>query len=207
RIHLKTSDEVAEIVGVVGHVKQWGLANDDTQALRAQLYIPSMQMPDAYVKGTGSTGVAVRSASDASALFASIRRVSQEMSNQQVIYGEETMEQVVSRSLATDRFSMILLGAFAVLALLLASIGIYGVIAYGVGQRTHEIGVRMALGAQRLDVLRLILGQGTRLVLVGIAIGIAGALALTRVMASELFMVSATDPLTFAAVSFTLVLV
>jgi predicted permease len=207
RIHLKTSDEVAEIVGVVGHVKQWGLASDDTQSLRAQLYIPWMQMPDAYVKGTSGTGIAVRAARDPSALFASIRRVSQEMSSQQVIYGEETMDQVVSRSLATERFSMILLGAFAALALILASIGIYGVISYVVGQRTHEIGVRMALGAQRLDVLRLILGQGTRLVLVGIAIGIAGACALTRVMASQLFMVSATDPLTFATVSLTLVLV
>jgi len=102
---------------------------------------------------------------------------------------------------------MILLAAFAALALVLASGGIYGVVSYVVGQRTHEIGVRMALGAQRTDVLRLILSGGARLVLIGIGIGVLGSLALTRVMASQLFMVSATDPLTFVAVSFVLVVV
>jgi predicted permease len=207
RIHLKTSNQLAEIVGVVGHVKQWGLDTDNTQSLRAELHIPSMQMPDDYIRTTGSTGIVVRSLGDPSSVFAAIRNVSQEMSNQQVIYGEETMDQVVARSLATHRFSMILLGAFAVLALILASVGIYGVISYVVGQRTHEIGVRMALGAQKLDVLRLILGQGTRLVVIGIVIGIVGAFVLTRLMASQLFMVSASDPLTFATVSVALVLV
>jgi ABC-type antimicrobial peptide transport system permease subunit len=117
------------------------------------------------------------------------------------------MEQVVSRSVASYRFLMILLAAFAALALVLASVGIYGVVSYVVGQRTHEIGVRMALGAQRTDVLRLILSGGARLVLIGIGIGVLGSLALTRVMASQLFMVSATDPLTFVAVSFVLVVV
>ena len=207
RIHLKTSDQLAEIVGVVSHVKQWRLDTDDTQSLRAQLYIPSMQMPNEYIKTTSSTGFMVRSQGEASAVFAAIRRVSQQMSNQQVIYGEETMDQVVTRSLATQRFAMVLLGVFASLALVLASVGIYGVISYVVGQRTHEIGIRMALGARRGDVLRLILGQGTQLVVIGIAIGISGAVVLTRLMASQLFMVSATDPLTFAGVSLTLVLV
>jgi predicted permease len=207
RIHLKTVDRLAEIVGEVQHVKQWGLDIDDAQSLRAQLYIPEMQMPDNYIKSTSSTAVAVRSVNDPSALFADIRRVSRQISNEQVIYGEETMDQVVARSLATHRFSMILLGAFAALAMLLASVGIYGVISYIVGQRTHEIGLRMALGAQKLDVLRLILGHGARLVLIGIVIGIGGALALTRVMASQLFMVSSTDPLTFIGVSLVLVLV
>jgi len=102
---------------------------------------------------------------------------------------------------------VVLLSAFAALALLLACVGIYGVISYVVGQRTHEIGVRMALGARRGDVLRLILSQGTRLVLVGIAIGILGAIGLTRLMASQLFQISTTDPLTFAAVALTLALV
>jgi predicted permease len=207
RIHLKWSDQSAEIVGVTGHVKQWGLDTDDTQALRAQLYIPSMQMPDDYIKTATSVGIIMRAQGEPSALFSSIRKVSQEMSNQQVIYGEETMDQVVSRSLATPRFLMVLLGVFAGLAMVLACVGIYGVISYVVGQRTHEIGVRMALGAQRGDVLRLILGQGTRLVVMGIVIGIAGAVGLTRLMSSQLFMVSATDPLTFAGVSLALVLV
>ncbi len=200
RIHLKGADRLAEIVGEAEHVKQWGLGSDDSQSLRAQLYIPAMQMPDDYIKGTGSTGFVVRSTAGPSALFASIRRVSQQMSNEQVIYGEETMDQVVARSLRTQRFSMILLGAFAALAMILASVGIYGVISYIVGQRTHEIGLRMALGAQKLDVLQLILGQAARLVLIGIALGIGGALALTRLMASQLF-ISSTDPLTFTVVA------
>ena len=207
RIHLNGTDQLAEIVGEVGHVKQWGLGSDDTQSLRAQLYIPQMQMPNDYIKGTVSTAFVVRSTSNPSALFADIRRVNKQMNNEQVIYDEETMDQVVARSLATERFSMSLLGAFAALAMILASVGIYGVISYIVGQRTHEIGVRMALGAQKLDVLQLILGQGARLVLIGIAIGIAGALALTRVMASQLFIISSTDPLTFLVVSAVLIVV
>ncbi|HZQ19092.1 MAG TPA: ABC transporter permease [Terriglobales bacterium] len=206
-IHLKGTDRLAEIVGEVEHVKQWGLASDDTQSLRAQLYIPQLQMPDDYIKSTISTAFVVRSRSNPSALFADIRRVNREINHEQVIYGEETMEQVVARSLATQRFSMSLLGAFAGLAMILASVGIYGVISYVVGQRTHEIGLRMALGAQKLDVLQLILGEGARLVLIGIAAGVGGALILTRVMASQLFMVSSADPLTFLAVSAILVIV
>jgi len=159
------------------------------------------------VKTTSSTAYVVRAKRDASSSFAWIRRVVQGMSNEQVMYGEETMDQVVARSVATHRFLMILLSVFAGFALILANIGIYGVISYVVGYRIHEIGIRMALGAQRLDVLRLILGQGTWLISVGIVIGIAGAFALTRAMASQLFRVSATDPLTFLTVSGALVLV
>src|SRR5215469_6430023 len=207
RIHLKTSNRTAEIVGVARHVKQWGIASDDSQSVRAELYIPAMQMPDDYVKTTSSTAYVVRAKRDASSSFAWIRRVVQGMSNEQVMYGEETMDQVVARSVATHRFLMILLSVFAGFALILANIGIYGVISYVVGYRIHEIGIRMALGAQRLDVLRLILGQGTWLISVGIVIGIAGAFALTRAMASQLFRVSATDPLTFLTVSGALVLV
>jgi putative ABC transport system permease protein len=207
RIHLKTANETAEIIGVVGHVKQWGLDSDDTQQLRAELYIPLMQMPDEYIKAASSTAFVIRVAGDPTASFASVRHVVQEMSDQQVIYGEQTMEQVVSRSIASHRFLMILLAAFAALAVILASVGIYGVVSYVVGQRTHEIGVRMALGARRTDVLRLILGGGARLVLAGIIIGVLGAIALTRVMATQLFMVSASDPSTFVAVSLLLVLV
>ena len=207
RLHLKWSNQLAEIVGVVGHVKQWGLDIDDAQALRAQLYIPLMQMPDDYIRTTSGAGVLFKTQSEPSSVFAAIRKASQEMSSEQVIYGEETQDEVISRSLAPQRFLVVLLSAFAALALLLACVGIYGVISYVVGQRTHEIGVRMALGARRGDVLRLILSQGTRLVLVGIAIGILGAIGLTRLMASQLFQISTTDPLTFAAVALTLALV
>jgi len=107
----------------------------------------------------------------------------------------------VASSIASQRFSLILLGGFAGLALLLAGIGIYGVLSYLVGQRTREIGVRMALGAQRLDVLRMVLGDGARMTMVGAAIGLVAALALTRLMASMLFGVRPTDPVTFAAVA------
>jgi len=122
------------------------------------------------------------------------------MNSEQVVYGEQTMDEIISDSISDRKFSMVLLGAFAALALLLSTIGIYGVISYLIGERTHEIGIRMALGAQRKDVLTLVLSEGVRLTLLGAAIGIAAALGLTRLMANLLYGVSATDPLTFAAV-------
>jgi ABC-type antimicrobial peptide transport system permease subunit len=122
------------------------------------------------------------------------------MNSEQVVYGEQTMDEIISDSISDRKFSMVLLGTFAALALLLSSIGIYGVISYLIGERTHEIGIRMALGAQRKDVLTLVLSEGMKLVLVGAVIGIAAALGLSRLMAGMLYGVSATDPLTFAAV-------
>jgi ABC-type antimicrobial peptide transport system permease subunit len=121
-----------------------------------------------------------------------------------VIYETKPLEDIVADSLAARRFSMILLGVFAALALLLSSIGIYGVISYVVGQRTHEIGIRMALGAQRSHVLALMLGEGMKMALLGVVIGIAAALGLTHLMASMLFGVSATDPITFCGVALVL---
>jgi len=118
-----------------------------------------------------------------------------------------TMDQLVANSVARSRFTIQLLSAFAGLALALACIGIYGVMAYSVAQRTHEIGIRLALGAQRKDVLRLILGHGARLALLGIGIGVAAALLLTRLMASLLYDVSASDPLTFVGVALLLTIV
>jgi ABC-type antimicrobial peptide transport system permease subunit len=129
------------------------------------------------------------------------------MSSQQVIFGDETMESLIADSTAQRRFAMILLGAFAAVALILASIGIYGVITYVVGQRTQEIGIRIALGAQRKDVLGLILWQGTRLALLGAAIGIGCALALTRLMSDLLYGIGATDPATFAGLALVLIVV
>jgi putative ABC transport system permease protein len=123
------------------------------------------------------------------------------MNNEQVMYEVRSYDDIVASSIASQRFSMVLLGIFASLALLLSSVGIYGVISYLVGQRTHEIGIRITLGAQPGDILRMVLGQGAHMALVGIAVGLAAALGLTRLMAGLLYGISSTDPLTFAGVA------
>jgi len=194
----------AEIVGIVEHVKHWGL--DDKINVHAQFYIPYMQIPDKYMSRAGNrTGVLIRSAGATPlSLVQPIRRKMAEMNSQQVAYDAYAYDELISRSLADKRFSMVLLGIFAVLALVLSSIGIYGVLSYLVGQRTHEIGIRIALGAQRHDVLKLVLGEGTKTALIGVAIGLIAALGLTRLMASLLYGISATDPLTFLAVALVL---
>jgi predicted permease len=202
------TEKRAEIVGVVGHVRQWGLDSDDTQQLRAQVYIPCMQMPDAYMAMVPSgIGVVVRAANNTAGLLDSIRATSRQMSGQQVIFGARTMDQIIADSLAARRFSMILLGIFAALALLLSSVGIYGVISYLVGQRTQEIGIRVALGARRWDVLRLVLNHSVKMAVLGVFIGVAASLVLTRLMDKMLYGVSATDPFTFLAVAIVLTLV
>jgi len=208
QIVLTNTERPAEIVGVVRHVKQWGLDSDDGQSLRAQMYVPLMQTPDGFM-AMAPTGmpVVVRYEGAAAGVLASLRRISSQMNSEQVVSGAQTMEEIISDSLASRRFSMILLGAFAALALLLASVGIYGVVSYLVGQRTREIGIRVALGAQQRDVLGLVLGGGLKMTLTGIAIGVVAALALTRLMANLLFGVSATDPLTFVCVAAVLTVV
>jgi len=207
RIMLDGDDRKLEIVGVVGHVKQFGL-DDDTQPLQVQLYVAWMQTPDddTRLAPSGSDEV-VRYQGNLTGVSDAIRRTIQQMSNQQILYNPGTMESAISDSLAQQRFAMILLAVFAGLALLLASVGIYGVIAYVVGQRTQEIGIRMALGAQRGDVLQLMLWEGMRLALIGVLVGIAAGLALTRLMSKMLYGVSATDPLTFSGVATVLMLV
>jgi ABC-type antimicrobial peptide transport system permease subunit len=129
------------------------------------------------------------------------------MSKEQVLFGEETMEQYVTDSMASRRFAMILLGGFAALALLLACVGIYGVMAYLVSQRTQEVGIRMALGASRSDVLFLVFRGGARLAAAGMAMGVVGAFGLTRLMGQLLFNVSPIDPMVIAAVCALLMLV
>jgi predicted permease len=192
------------IVGIVGHVNQWGLAEDSSHPLHAQMYRPILQSEKAELTGLAQGfDVFVRSSTPlaSEAFFESIRQKLLASNRDMIVYDKESEEDVVARSIASQRFSLILLGAFAGLALLLAGIGIYGVLSYLVGQRTREIGVRMALGAQRLDVLRMVLGDGARMTMVGAAIGLVAALALTRLMASMLFGVRPTDPVTFAAVA------
>jgi predicted permease len=192
------------IVGVVGHVNQWGLAEDASHPLQAQMYWPIMQSGARDTKGLArGFNVFVRSktALAPEAFFESIRQKLLASNRDMIVYDNESEEEVVADSIASQRFSVILLGAFAGLALLLAGTGIYGVLSYLVGQRTREIGVRMALGAQRLDVLRMVLQDGARMTLTGTAIGMVAALGLTRLMASMLFGVKPTDPITFGLVA------
>jgi putative ABC transport system permease protein len=161
-----------------------------------------MQMPDAYMAMVpNGIGLVARSRVPVSTLLDSLRHTSQQMSDNQVIFGVMTMKQIISNSIAERRFSMILLGIFAGVALLLASTGIYGVVSYLVGRRTQEIGIRIALGARRSDVLRMVLSEGAKMACIGVVIGLGASLALTRVMAGMLYGVSPTDPLTFVGVA------
>lgn len=207
-IYIPNKGGRAEIVGIVGHVKQWGLVSDDTESLRAELYLPYMQLPDAAMQQSWSgTGVLVRHDQNATNIGYLLRSAIKGIGGEHVMSRTQTMEQIISDSLASQRFSMTVLGSFAMLALLLASVGIYGVVSYLVGQRTQEIGVRVALGARRSDVLRMILGNGMKMTLAGVVLGLSAAFGLTHLIASLLFGVSATDPTTFGVVTVLLVLV
>jgi predicted permease len=198
----------AEIIGIVSHIKQWGLDSDDKETLRAELYFPFMQLPDQAMQLSGSgTGVMVRYEPGAVTIGDSVRVAVKGISAEHVMSKAQTMDEIISDSLASQRFSMAVFGIFAALALALASVGIYGVISYLVQQRTQEIGVRVALGAKRSDVLRLILGEGMRMAGAGVILGLMASFGLTRLMASLLYGVSATDPLTFTAVAALLTIV
>jgi predicted permease len=191
-----------QIIGIVAHVNQWGLDSDAASPLHAQVYFPFAQTPDSIVKRFGLVGdVYVRLRAPVAAVLPGMRNKIHEFNAETVVYQPETMEKSVADSIAGKRFAMTLLGIFAALALVLAGIGIYGVLSYMVGQRTREIGVRMALGAQRLDVLRLIMKDGAQMTLIGVIIGVIGALGATRLMRSMLFGVKPVDPLTFIAVA------
>jgi predicted permease len=184
-----------EIIGIVGDVRHEGL---DTES-GPEYYVPYTQAPEAFMS------LVVRSAADnPGSLAASVREVIKQVDKDQYVAAIQPMTKLVAESIARRRFNTMLTGLFAVVALLLASIGIFGVLNYTVAQRTQEIGLRVALGAQTRDVLRLVLGQGVRLISSGIALGLAVSFALTRVLAGMLFGVKPTDPLTFVAVSFLL---
>ena len=185
-----------EIVGIVGDTKQ---ALDAEPG--SQMYVPFAQDP-----GWGSMSLVIRSTSDPTGITAAARREIRALDKGMPVYNVKMMNEVVGTSIATQRMSMMLLSAFAAMALLLAMIGIYGVTAYYVTQRTQEIGIRMALGARMSDVMSLVFRNGMALALIGIAVGMAGALALTRLMASLLFAVKPTDVLTFTLVSLCLLL-
>jgi putative ABC transport system permease protein len=185
------------VVGVVGNTRHEGLS----QETEAEFYVPYLQSPD------NSLQLAVRTAADPDSLVSAVRAQVRDVDPDQPIYHVATLEKTLSESLAPRRLNMMLLGIFAGIALALATVGIYGVIAFSVTQRTHEIGIRMALGAERRNVLRLIVGQGLRLTLLGVALGVAGAWVLTSFLASFLFGVAPRDPATFVLVSLSLVAV
>ncbi|HVG21247.1 MAG TPA: ABC transporter permease [Blastocatellia bacterium] len=182
------------VIGVVSDVKHDGL----DQPVRPEAYTLHAQGGD---ERTRTMYVAVRTNSDPSNLVAAVRSQVLNIDKDQPIANVMTMEKRLSDSFSQQRFITLLLGVFAGVALILAGVGLYGVMSYSVTQRTHEIGIRMALGARASDVLRMVVSQGLRLTALGICIGLAGALLLTRLMRSLLFGVSATDPLTFAAIS------
>jgi putative ABC transport system permease protein len=179
------------IVGVVGDIKSDGFDAPNAP----HIYLPVRQSP-----GYASV-IYLRSAGNAESLGEAIRHEVQSLDPNIPVFSVRTMDEVIARSMAERRFALQLLGVFAAVALLLAAIGIYGVMAYSFSQRTHEIGIRIALGAQRMDILRLAVGEGMRLVIIGLAFGLVGAAVLTRFVRTMLFDVSPADPLTFTAIS------
>jgi putative ABC transport system permease protein len=185
------------VVGVVGNTRHEGLSQDT----EAEFYVPYLQSPG------NSMQLAVRTAADPDSMVSAVRAQVRDVDPDQPLYHVATLQQVLSESLAPRRFNMLLLGIFAGIALTLATVGIYGVMAFSVTQRTHEIGIRMALGAERRNVLRLIVRQGLRLTLFGVVLGVAGAWALTSFLTTFLFGVAPRDPATFALVSLALVAV
>jgi putative ABC transport system permease protein len=186
------------VIGVVADIKQYGLDTPNTP----QLYVPAAQ----YAAAMGPVLV-VRTASNPSAAVPALRELIHSMDKDEAVSAVATYDQLLADSIALRRFTMLLLGVFAGVAFLLAAVGIYGVMSYLVAQRTHEIGIRVALGAQARDILQLTLGHGLQLALGGVAIGTVAALFSTRVMAGLLFGVRAADPLTFACVAFSLTVV
>jgi putative ABC transport system permease protein len=187
---VETELKPSEIIGVVGNVHQMGL---DTAPE------PTVYWPYPELVMSGMT-ILVRTANNPLATASAARSALQQLDPEPPLAGVATMDQLLADSLSRSRFTMLLLGIFSAVALVLAAVGIYGLIAYSVTQRTQELGIRIALGAQRRDVLRLVLGEGARLTLLGLALGVLAALAVSRLLATMLFGISATDPVTFAGV-------
>ena len=208
RVNITGFDVQAAIVGVVAHVKQWGLGADPASAVEGQIFYPFMQLPEKLMPlASGGVAVVLRARGAPGAVIADVRRAVSSVEPGDVIYDATTLEDILRKSLAPRRVTMMLLGAFAALALALACVGLYGVISYLVSQRTHEIGIRIALGAQRAEIVRLVLDEGLRMATAGAAVGILAAVGLARLLAAQLFGVTAHDPVTLGAVTVLLLVV
>jgi putative ABC transport system permease protein len=195
-----------EIVGVVRHVEHYSL--DGQAPVQAQFYLNFNQIPlQSLPTQVRRINLLTRTIADPLSLTSSVRGQVAALNKDQAVFNARTMEQIVAQSVAARRFSMLLLTVFAAVALALASLGIYGMMSYAIAQRAREIGVRMALGAQASNVLKLVIGQGMKLAFAGVALGLIASVALTRTMKNLLFGVSATDPATFAAIALLLALV
>lgn len=188
------------VVGVVGHVRYWGLASDDQAQVRAQLYYPFAQVPDSAVRRWSELmSIAVRTNANPISVLPALRKAIRGRTGDQVIYQVHTMEELAASSIARQRFLFLLVGLFAGLALMLSCIGIYGVLAHLTNERVPEIGVRIALGASPWQVLRMVLNQSVKLLIVGIAIGTIGAIAATRVLIHLVDGVRHADPIVFVS--------
>jgi predicted permease len=198
----------AEVVGVVGHVKQWGMDENPSNSIQAQCYFGLAQLPDSIMSMLAHGFPAmVRFNPTLLNNVGPIRQALWTVNSQLVIYDAKMMTEIVSDSLAEKRFAMTLLGVFAALATVLSCVGIYGVISYIAGQRTQEIGIRMAMGAEPKDILRMMLGEAGSMALIGVGVGLITSFLLTRLMSSMVFGVSTHDPLTFCGVAVLLTLV
>lgn len=184
-----------EIVGIVGDVRHRGLDGGLVQTI----YLPSLRL--------GYANLVIRTTNNPASLAAAVRKEVTEIDPHQPVASIKTMEQWVSESVAEPRFRTLLLGLFSAVALLLSVVGIYGVLSYAVSQSTHDLGIRMALGARSADVLGMVIRQGMKLTLLGVAIGLGAAFALTRVMRDLLFGVQPTDAITFAAIALMLIII
>ncbi|HET8921563.1 MAG TPA: ABC transporter permease [Candidatus Acidoferrum sp.] len=205
RLNIGLLDMQPEIIGVVGHVEHWGLGAKGHDTLQSQIYLPVWQVPDRFWTLLSSgCGYVARTAASPLGVVNAMRQAALKADASSVVYEARPLLEIVSNSIAKQRLAMILLSVFSALALVLSAIGIYGVISYLTGQRTHEIGIRVALGASRSDVLRMVLGDGMRITLIGVGIGVAAALGLTRLISQLIYGVGAYDPITFAGVAFLL---
>lgn len=208
RINIGGFDVQARIVGIVGHIRQWRLDGDPPSAIEAQMFYPFMQLPEKLMPLVAeAVAVVLRTSHDPTEVMHSMRQAVNQAQPGDVIYGVETMEAVVASSFAARRLSIILFDVFGAIALVLACVGIYGVVSCLVGQRTREIGVRLALGAQPGQVMRVVIAQGAGMALVGTACGAVAAFALTRLLAAQLFGVAPHDSRTFVGVGVVLMIV